>query len=130
MVLATAPTSAVAGDHRRYDAATRTATFTPTAALATSTAYTATVSGAKDAAGNTMAPVTWSFTTAARHRRRRTTGRADRSPWSPATATRSPLPRGDPARRGPERVRQPWDLPTLTATTLAPYDVVVLGDVR
>jgi methionine-rich copper-binding protein CopC len=49
-----------------YDDATRTATFTPMAALAASTTYTASVSGAKDAAGNTMATsVTWSFTTAA-----------------------------------------------------------------
>lgn len=48
-----------------YDTGTRTATFTPSANLALSTAYTATVSGAKDTAGNTMAPVTWTFTTAA-----------------------------------------------------------------
>ncbi|MEV4348600.1 DUF4082 domain-containing protein [Actinoplanes sp. NPDC049596] len=42
-----------------------TATFTPTAALAPNTAYTVTVSGAKDLAGNTMASTSWSFTTAA-----------------------------------------------------------------
>jgi hypothetical protein len=48
-----------------YDTATQRATFTPTAALTASTAYTATVSGAKDLAGNTMAPASWSFTTAA-----------------------------------------------------------------
>jgi hypothetical protein len=48
-----------------YDAASRTATLTPGAALATSTTYTATVSGARDAAGNTMQPASWSFTTAA-----------------------------------------------------------------
>lgn len=49
-----------------YDDATQTATLTPNAVLANSTTYTATLSGAKDAAGNTMAaPVTWSFTTAA-----------------------------------------------------------------
>ena len=40
-----------------YDSATRTATFTPAArARRPATTYTATVSGAKDAAGNTMAP--------------------------------------------------------------------------
>ena len=44
---------------------TRTVTFTPTAALAASTTYTVSVSGAKDTAGNTMDPVTWTFTTAA-----------------------------------------------------------------
>ncbi|UGQ10600.1 DUF4082 domain-containing protein [Yinghuangia sp. ASG 101] len=56
--------TAVAGT-ASYDPATRTASFAPAENLALSTAYTATVSGAKDAAGNTMAPVTWSFTTAA-----------------------------------------------------------------
>lgn len=48
-----------------YDATTRRATFTPGAALAPSTTYTATVSGAKDVAGNVMTTVTWTFTTAA-----------------------------------------------------------------
>src|SRR5262249_43002806 len=41
-----------------------TATFNPNVALAPSTTYTATVSGAADLAGNAMtAPVSWSFTT-------------------------------------------------------------------
>jgi len=57
-------TSAVAGTIG-YDSATRTATFTPGAALMAATTYSVTVSGATDSAGNTMAPVTWSFTTAA-----------------------------------------------------------------
>ncbi len=56
--------AAVAGS-TTYDSASQTATFTPGAALQNSTAYTATVSGAQDAAGNQMSPVTWSFTTAA-----------------------------------------------------------------
>lgn len=47
-----------------YDATTRTATLRPNAALAWKTRYTATVSGAADLAGNVMAPVAWSFTTA------------------------------------------------------------------
>jgi hypothetical protein len=46
-----------------YDDATRTATLNPNANLAGSATYTATLSGARDAAGNTMAPLTWSFTT-------------------------------------------------------------------
>ncbi|MGI8693480.1 MAG: DUF4082 domain-containing protein [Geodermatophilaceae bacterium] len=51
-------TLTVAGDNR-------SASFTPTAALANSTAYTASVR-AGDGSGNVMpAPVTWSFTTAA-----------------------------------------------------------------
>jgi Domain of unknown function (DUF4082)/Bacterial Ig-like domain len=47
-----------------YNAATNTATFTPHAPLSVSTTYTATVSGAQDAAGNPMtSPASWSFTT-------------------------------------------------------------------
>ncbi len=49
-----------------YNAGSSTATFTPSAALAASTTYTATIAGVKDTAGNTIAaPFTWSFTTAA-----------------------------------------------------------------
>ncbi len=57
-------TTAVPGT-TSYDAASRTVTFTPTAALGGTTTYTVTVSGAKDVAGNTMSPATWTFTTAA-----------------------------------------------------------------
>ncbi|MBT2567578.1 DUF4082 domain-containing protein [Arthrobacter sp. ISL-85] len=49
-----------------YDSATNTSTFSPAASLAYSTSYTATVSGATNAAGQTMStPYSWSFTTAA-----------------------------------------------------------------
>ncbi len=48
-----------------YDATSRTVTLNPTANLANSTTYTATLSGAKDTAGNTMTALSWSFTTAA-----------------------------------------------------------------
>ena len=41
------------------------AVFKPNEALAINTTYTAEVTGARDAAGNAMAPYTWSFTTAA-----------------------------------------------------------------
>lgn len=47
-----------------YDAASNTATFTPTAPLDEATTYTATMSDVVDLAGNLMDPVTWSFTTA------------------------------------------------------------------
>src|SRR5919198_1789962 len=47
-----------------YDGPSQTATLNPDADLAASTVYTATVSGARDVAGNQMtAPVSWSFTT-------------------------------------------------------------------
>ena len=48
-----------------YDSASRTVTFTPTSALAAGTTYTASVSGAKDTAGNVMTATSWTFTTAA-----------------------------------------------------------------
>jgi hypothetical protein len=48
-----------------YNAANQTVTFTPAAALAAGTTYTAAVSGARDTAGNQMAPTNWTFTTAA-----------------------------------------------------------------
>ncbi len=48
-----------------YDGNTNTATLTPNATLATSTTYTATVSGAQDLYNDVMAaPAIWSFTTA------------------------------------------------------------------
>jgi hypothetical protein len=49
-----------------YDDPSHTVTLTPNALLVTGTTFTATVSGAKDAAGNVMpSPVSWSFTTEA-----------------------------------------------------------------
>jgi methionine-rich copper-binding protein CopC len=49
-----------------YNSTTNVATWTPTAALAPSTTYTATITNAVDGSGNSMtAPVTWTFTTAA-----------------------------------------------------------------
>ena len=48
-----------------YNTATNTATWTPTAALAPSTTYTATASGAQDVPSLAMSPYSWSFTTAA-----------------------------------------------------------------
>ena len=49
-----------------YNSSTNTATLTPSAALANSTTYTATVSGVQDTAGDPMAsPYAWTFTTAA-----------------------------------------------------------------
>ncbi|TDD70140.1 DUF4082 domain-containing protein [Actinomadura rubrisoli] len=54
---------AVAGSSA-LDASGRVLTFTPSAGLAAATRYTASVSGAKDTAGNTMSGTTqWSFTT-------------------------------------------------------------------
>jgi len=64
MTVKTTAGATVAGS-TNYDAATRTATFTPTAALTSSTGYTASVQ-ASSAAGVAMASAsTWTFTTAA-----------------------------------------------------------------
>src|SRR6185312_9279873 len=46
-----------------YDSSTQTATLTPISPLLTGVTYTASVSGAQDSSGNTMTPVSWSFTT-------------------------------------------------------------------
>jgi methionine-rich copper-binding protein CopC len=59
-----APGGGVTGD-LAYDATARKVTFAPAAALTASTTYTASVSGAKDTAGNAMTPLSWTFTTAA-----------------------------------------------------------------
>ncbi len=46
-----------------YDPSTRTVTLDPSANLVNSATYTATISGAADLAGNTMAALSWTFTT-------------------------------------------------------------------
>jgi hypothetical protein len=79
VVALTGPAGNVPGS-TSYDSANQTVTFQPTAALALSATYTATVSAAKDAAGNTMATTSWSFTTAA------TAGGCPCSLW-PSTTT-------------------------------------------
>ena len=53
----------VLGSTVSYNSSTFTATLTPVSPMAYSTQYTASLSGAKDTAGNTMSPVSWSFTT-------------------------------------------------------------------
>ena len=61
----TTPSGTTVPGSMSYNAATDTVTMQPSSALAASTLYTVTVSGAQDGSGNTMAaPFTWSFTTA------------------------------------------------------------------
>ncbi|MHA7209186.1 peroxidase family protein [Arthrobacter sp. MDT1-65] len=63
--MTTSAGAAVAGTVA-YDAETRTATLNPTPDLVAGTRYTVSLSaGITDAAGNALAPVSWSFTTAA-----------------------------------------------------------------
>ena len=77
-----------------YDAPTKTATLTPSAALTASTGYTATVKGGtggvKDVAGNLLAAnVTWTFTTAAGDLDHRATSRTWPTPRPPTAGARS-----------------------------------------
>jgi hypothetical protein len=59
------PNNNVVPSTTSYNSNTNAATLTPKAALNASTTYTATLSGATDANGNVMSPVSWSFTTGA-----------------------------------------------------------------
>ncbi|MGW0230856.1 DUF4082 domain-containing protein [Actinopolymorpha singaporensis] len=112
-----------------YDAQSLTATLTPNALLAASTSYTVSVSGAKDAAGNTMAPASWSFTTGAPP----PPGIAQ-GPGGPiAVVTNSANPYSKYITEilhteGLNEFRM-IDVSSLSASALAPYDVVVLGAV-
>jgi glucose/arabinose dehydrogenase/PKD repeat protein len=54
----------VVSSQAAYDAATRTGILNPDAELLGNQTFTVTVSGARDVAGNLMAQVSWSFTTA------------------------------------------------------------------
>jgi methionine-rich copper-binding protein CopC len=71
-----------------YDAATKTVTLNPTANLARDTTYTVTLSGARDAAGNLMQALTWSFTSEPRI--------VGATVW-PSTATPATLTANDPS---------------------------------
>ncbi len=57
------PGATVVGGKVSYDVADQIATFTPVNPLAASTSFTATISGAKDLAGNALATTVWTFST-------------------------------------------------------------------
>jgi hypothetical protein len=113
-----------------YNAALQTSTFTPTVALSGMTTYTATISGVRDIAGNLMATASWTFTTAAAS-----------PPPPPPTGPGGPIllvTNGANPFSGytAEIMRAEGlneysvaDISTVTATMLASFDVVVLGDV-
>ncbi|MFI5894012.1 DUF4082 domain-containing protein [Actinoplanes sp. NPDC051513] len=125
----TGPSGAVTGA-TAYDAAGATATFTPGSALAYSTTYTASVSGARDAAGNQMTPVTWNFTTAAAP-----PPSSDQGPGGPVLVIRSSASGAggftpflnEVLRTEGLNEFAAADLSTVTASTLSQYDVVLLG---
>jgi hypothetical protein len=125
----TGPSGAVSGAVA-YDSGSSTATFTPSAALANSTTYTASVSGAKDAAGNQMSTVTWTFTTADPP-----PPSSDQGPGGPVLVIRSTASGASGFTTFANEVLRneglnefaAADLSTVTATTLSQYDVVLLG---
>ncbi|WP_306214297.1 DUF4082 domain-containing protein [Actinoplanes sp. RD1] len=109
-----------------YDPATLTATFTPSAPLAWSSAYTVTASGATDPAGNVMTPATWSFTTSAPP-----PPPPDQGPGGPILVVR-PAAGFTPFLAEVLRTEglnefATADLSTVTAATLSQYDIVLLG---
>lgn len=112
-----------------YDAASRTASLTPNAALAASTQYSVTVTGAKDAANNVMTADTWSFTTAAPP-----PPSPDQGPGGPiavVTSSSNPYSKYLAEILRTEGLNEfaTIDAGTLSPSTLAGYDVVVLGSV-
>jgi hypothetical protein len=128
-IVLTGPSGTVAGA-TTYDATTATAILTPSAALAYSTSYTATVSGARDAAGNVMAPVTWSFTTAAPP-----PPPPDQGPGGPVLVIKSAVTGASGFTSFAAEVLRAEglnefatvDLSAVTPALLAQYDVVLLG---
>ncbi|MDQ1461748.1 MAG: hypothetical protein QOI08_3232, partial [Actinomycetota bacterium] len=61
-IVVTGPGGSVAGS-TAYNAATNTATFTPSAPLSATTSYSDVASGATNVAGASMTPLSWSFST-------------------------------------------------------------------
>ncbi len=125
----TGPSGTVAGSVA-YDSPTRTATFTPSSALAYSASYTANVSGAADPAGNVMSPVSWSFTSAAPP-----PPPLDQGPGGPVLVIKnsstsasqfSPFAAEVLRAEGLNEFATA-DLSTVTASVLNQYDVVLLG---
>ncbi|HEU4547507.1 MAG TPA: DUF4082 domain-containing protein, partial [Microlunatus sp.] len=112
-----------------YDSATRSATLTPGVDLAYSTSYSVEVSGARDGAGNTMEPVSWSFQTSAPPPPGIEDGPG--GPIAVVTSTGNPSTSylGEILRAEGLNEFANVRISTLSATTLAPYSVVVLGDV-
>jgi len=119
-----------------YDGATRSAILDPTAGLGFSTTYTATIRGGttdpriKDLAGNAMAAnFVWSFTTGAAPPPPPTDGPG--GPILVVSSTGNPFSRyyAEILRAEGLNAFSVNDLSTVTATTLAGYDVVILGEV-
>lgn len=123
------PADNVVAGATSYDAPSRTATFTPSAQLADATTYTAAVSGAQDIAGNTMTAVSWSFTTASPPLPPPSEGPG--GPIAIVTSATNPysLYLAEILRAEGLNEFRTIDVGTLSALTLAPYDLVIVGEV-
>ena len=102
-----------------YDAASRTVTLTPAAALSFSTRYTVELSaGLRDLPGNSLAPTSWSFTT------------EDSPPVLVVTAGANPFSRylGEILLNEGLNAHTSIDLALVTSALLAEFDTVVLGE--
>ena len=125
----TGPGGAVPGSVA-YNAATTTATFTPSSALANSTSYTVSVSGAADISGNVMSPVSWSFSTAGPP-----PPPPDQGPGGPILVITSSATGASPFSSYTAEILRAEglnefataNLSTVTASVLNQYDVVLLG---
>ena len=111
-----------------YNGSSQKSTLTPSAVLANSTTYTAMVSGARDPAGNTMSPIGWTFTTAAPVRP------PDQGPGGPiavVTSSSNPYSKYLAEILRAEGVNEfsVIDVSAMSATTLAAFDVVVIGNI-
>ena len=118
-----------------YDGAAFRVTFTPSAALAYSSTYTATLKGGptdpriKDVAGNALsANVSWSFTTSATPPPPPDTGPG--GPILVVSSTSNPFSKyyAEILRTEGLNAFAVADISAVTASTLANYDVVLLGD--
>lgn len=112
-----------------YDSATRTATLDPDGALSETSTYSVTVSGAQDSAGNTMNPDSWTFTTGGPP-----PPGLDEGPGGPIAIVTSG---GNPYSGYLAEILRAegfnefakLDSGQVSATALAPFDVVIVGDV-
>ena len=114
-----------------YDLNNTRVTFTPSAALQSSATYSVRISGGADSSGNVMAPATWSFQTAAPPPPPPDQGPAGGGPIAVVTSSTNPLSTYTVEILRAEGFNEFANVPigSLTASTLAPYGVVVLGDV-
>ena len=131
-VILTDPTSTSVPSSVSYNAATSTVTLTPTVELSPFTTYTVTIkggsSGVKDFNGNALvSDFTWSFTTGS--------APANTGPGGPILVISNlvnPFTRYLGEILSAEGLNEyaVADISTVNATTLAGYDLVVLGDMR